>query len=67
MADNLCWNCGHSFQYHNKLGGACTFEGGAGRCDCTGYEDAQYLGHQMKRDTQTLSDRRRLSARRAGK
>lgn len=67
MADNLCWNCGHSFEHHSRIEGSCTFEGAAGRCDCAAYEDAEYLGHQRKRDLYTLSDRRRLSARRAAK
>jgi hypothetical protein len=30
------------------------------RCDCPRYEDSEYYGEQRKRDTYTLSDRRRL-------
>ena len=61
MSDRLCWNCGHSFEYHSRIEGACKYGGPVGRCDCTAYEDAEYSGHQRKRDLYTLSDRRRLS------
>lgn len=66
MDDRLCWNCGHAFEHHLRIDGGCANEGGAGRCECTGYEDAEYSGHQRKRDTYTVSDRRRLSKRNAG-
>lgn len=65
MSERLCWNCGHAFEYHNRIEGGCTHEGAAGRCDCEQYEDGQYLGHQSKRDLYTVSDRRRLPARRS--
>lgn len=71
MSDRFCWNCSHSFNYHNRIEGACTFgddsDDSAARCDCEQYEDAEHLGHQRKRDLYTLSDRRRLKARRAEK
>jgi hypothetical protein len=62
--DRVCWNCGHSQEQH-KIAGGCSFaaEGGE-RCDCPRYEDSEYYGEQRKRDTYTLSDRRRLSLRR---
>ena len=61
MDDQLCWNCGHSFEHHNRIEGRCTFGGEAAGCDCEGYEDAEQLGHQRKRDLYTVSDRRRLT------
>ncbi len=64
MSERLCWNCGHAFEYHNRIEGGCTHEGG---CDCEQYEDGQYLGHQRKRDLYTVSDRRRLPARRGAR
>jgi hypothetical protein len=64
--DRSCWNCGHLQQYHTIAGG-CSFAGGEGRCDCPRYEDSEYLGEQRKRDTYTLSDRRRLAHRRRGR
>jgi hypothetical protein len=62
--ERVCWNCGHS-QGHHTIAGGCSFarEGGE-RCDCPRYEDGEYSGEQRKRDTYTLSDRRRLSLRR---
>jgi hypothetical protein len=65
MRDNTCWNCGHSFESHVRIEGRCGFETEQGRCDCEGYEDAEYFGHQRKRDLYTLSDRRRLAKRAA--
>ena len=64
MNDRVCWNCGHS-QGHHTIAGGCSFarEGGE-PCDCPRYEDGEYSGEQRKRDTYTLSDRRRLSLRR---
>jgi hypothetical protein len=61
--DRSCWNCGHSQERHTIAGG-CSFapEGGE-RCDCPRYEDSEYSGEQRKRDTYTLSDRRRLTLR----
>ena len=64
MDDRLCWNCGHAFEHHLNIDGGCANVGAAGRCDCTGYEDAEYSGHQRKRDLYTVSDRRRSSSRR---
>jgi hypothetical protein len=62
--DRSCWNCGHAQERHTIAGG-CSFtpEGGE-RCDCPRYEDSEYSGEQRKRDTYTLSDRRRLTLRR---
>ena len=66
MSDKFCWNCSHSFEHHRHIEGICNFfSDEEGACGCTQYEDAEYLGHQRKRDLYTLSDRRRLSARRA--
>ncbi len=61
MSERLCWNCGHTFEYHSRIDGGCSYGADAERCDCPGYEDAEYIGHQRKRDLYTLSDRRRLS------
>jgi hypothetical protein len=67
MDENFCWNCGHAFDHHRKIDGGCAYGGGeVERCDCPGYEDAEYSGHQRKRDLYTLSDRRRLSKKSAG-
>ena len=64
MNDRSCWNCGH-LQGQHTIAGGCSFAGeGAQRCDCPRYEDSEYYGEQRKRDTYTLSDRRRLSLRR---
>ncbi|MCA1593196.1 MAG: hypothetical protein LC754_11200 [Acidobacteria bacterium] len=60
MNDRVCWNCGHSHEYHTIEGG-CSFRQGEQRCDCRAYEDSEYNGQQRKRDTYTYSDRRRLS------
>ena len=62
--DRVCWNCGHLHEYHTIAGG-CSFAREGERCDCPRYEDSEYDGEQHKRDTYTLSDRRRLSLRRA--
>jgi hypothetical protein len=62
--EGVCWNCGHLHGQHTIAGG-CSFERDGERCDCPRYEDSEYLGEQRKRDTYTLSDRRRLSLRRA--
>jgi hypothetical protein len=51
-------------QYHTIAGGCSFAPGGEQRCDCPRYEDSEYYGEQRKRDTYTLSDRRRLSQRR---
>ena len=59
MNDKVCWNCGHPYEHHTIAGG-CSFEQAGDRCDCPKYEDNEYLGEQRKRDTYTLSDRRRL-------
>ncbi len=60
MNDRSCWNCGHS-QGHHTIAGGCSYgAGGAERCDCPRYEDSEYYGEQRKRDTYTLSDRRRI-------
>ena len=61
MNGRSCWNCGHSQEHHTITGG-CSFVVGEGaeRCDCPRYEDSEYNGEQRKRDTYTLSDRRRL-------
>jgi hypothetical protein len=58
--ERVCWNCGH-LQEHHTIAGGCSFarEGGE-RCDCPRYEDSEYHGEQRKRDTYTLSDRRRI-------
>lgn len=64
MNERVCWNCGHLYEHHTTQGGVCTFGVGEERCDCTGYEDSEYLGKQKKRDLYTLSDRRRLTSRR---
>lgn len=61
MDDKTCWNCGHSFEHHLNIDGGCAYEADGARCDCAGYEDAEYAGHQRKRDLYTVSDRRRLS------
>lgn len=60
MNERTCWNCGHLYEYHTIAGG-CSFAREAERCDCRRYEDSEYLGEQRKRDTYTLSDRRRLA------
>jgi hypothetical protein len=58
--DRSCWNCGHR-QEHHTIAGGCSFAGEGGeRCDCPRYEDSEYYGEQRKRDTHTLSDRRRI-------
>ncbi|HEX8186933.1 MAG TPA: hypothetical protein VF586_01195 [Pyrinomonadaceae bacterium] len=60
MNDRSCWNCGHR-QEHHTIAGGCSFAGEGGeRCDCPRYEDSEYYGEQRKRDTHTLSDRRRI-------
>ncbi|MET0648571.1 MAG: hypothetical protein ABW208_18320 [Pyrinomonadaceae bacterium] len=60
MNDRSCWNCGH-LQEHHTIAGGCSFAAeGAERCDCPRYEDSEYEGEQRKRDTYTLSDRRRI-------
>jgi hypothetical protein len=65
VKERVCWNCGH-FQEHHTIAGGCSFarEGGE-PCDCPRYEDSEYSGEQRKRDTYTLSDRRRLSLRKS--
>lgn len=63
MNVSVCWNCGHSHEHHTIVGG-CSFSREGERCDCPIYEDSEYHGEQRKRDTYTLSDRRRLSQRR---
>ena len=63
MNDGTCWNCGHPHVHHTILGG-CSYEREGVRCDCPRYEDSIYHGEQRKRDTYTLSDRRRLNIRR---
>lgn len=64
MNDRSCWNCGHA-QGRHTIEGGCSFASEAGeRCDCPRYEDSEYSGEQRKRDTYTLSDRRRLSLNR---
>lgn len=65
MNDRVCWNCGHFYEHHD-FDGRCSHGAGGGgeRCECPGFENSQYLGKQMKRDLYTLSDRRRLVARR---
>jgi hypothetical protein len=50
--------------YHTIAGGCSFAPEGAERCDCPRYEDSEYYGEQRKRDTYTLSDRRRLTLRR---
>jgi hypothetical protein len=64
--DRVCWNCGHLHEYHTIAGGCSFAREGGERCDCPRYEDSEYYGEQRKRDTYTLSDRRRLNLRRAG-
>lgn len=63
MNVRVCWNCGHPHEHHTIEGG-CSFSREGERCDCPKYEDSEYNGEQRKRDTYTLSDRRRLSLRR---
>lgn len=63
MEERVCWNCGHLYERHGFDGG-CSVRDGEERCDCPRYEDSEYLGRQRKRDIYTLSDRRRLTARR---
>lgn len=63
MNDGTCWNCGHKHAQHTIAGG-CSYAREGERCDCARYEDGEYNGEQRKRDTYTLSDRRRLSVRR---
>ena len=58
--DKSCWNCGHSQEHHTIAGGCSFAPDGAERCDCPRYEDSEYYGEQRKRDTYTLSDRRRI-------
>ena len=65
--DRSCWNCGHLHEYHTIAGGCSFARAGGERCDCPRYEDSEYYGEQHKRDTYTLSDRRRLNLRRAGR
>ena len=65
--DRVCWNCGHLHEYHTIAGGCSFAREGGERCDCPRYEDSEYYGEQRKRDTYTLSDRRRLNLRRAGR
>ena len=65
MNDRACWNCGHLHEYHTIAGGCSFARVGGERCDCPRYEDSEYYGEQRKRDTYTLSDRRRLNLRRA--
>ena len=60
MNDRSCWNCGHLHEYHTIAGGCSFAPGGEERCDCPRYEDSEYYGEQRKRDTYTLSDRRRI-------
>jgi len=62
--DRTCWNCSHAQELHTIAGG-CSFTRDGERCDCPRYEDSEYFGEQRKRDTYTLSDRRRLNLRRA--
>ncbi|MDT5294280.1 MAG: hypothetical protein QOJ76_1160 [Acidobacteriota bacterium] len=54
-------------EYHTIAGGCSFALAGGERCDCPKYEDSEYNGEQRKRDTYTLSDRRRLSLRRGGR
>ncbi len=63
MNDKTCWNCSHIHEHHTIAGG-CSFTREGEHCDCPRYEDNEYLGEQSKRDTYTLSDRRRLNLRR---
>ena len=63
MNDRLCWNCSHFHEQHTIAGG-CSFTRKGERCDCTVYEDSEYLGEQRKRDTYTNSDRRRFITQR---
>ena len=65
--DRSCWNCGHAQGDHTIAGGCSFAPGGEERCDCPRYEDSEYYGEQRKRDTYTLSDRRRLQLRRRGR
>jgi hypothetical protein len=58
--DRTCWNCGHPQEHHTIAGGCSFAPGGGERCDCPRYEDSEYHGEQRKRDTYTLSDRRRI-------
>lgn len=60
MNDKTCWNCGHLHERHTIAGG-CSVERDGLRCDCPIYEDSDYNGEQRKRDTYTVSDRRRLN------
>lgn len=64
MNERVCWNCGHLYEHHTAAGGVCSFRAGDESCDCPRYEDSEYFGRQKKRDIYTLSDRRRLTARR---
>ena len=64
MNERVCWNCGHSQANHTIAGGCSFAPEGSERCDCPRYEDGDYYGAQRKRDTYTLSDRRRLNLRR---
>jgi hypothetical protein len=61
--DRVCWNCGHLQEYHTIVGGCSFAREGGEPCDCPRYEDSEYSGEQRKRDTYTLSDRRRLELR----
>jgi hypothetical protein len=64
--ERVCWNCGHLQERHTIAGGCSFAPEGSERCDCPRYEDSEYSGEQRKRDTYTLSDRRRLNLRRGG-
>ena len=66
MKDRVCWNCGHPYEHHTIAGG-CSFGREGERCDCPRYEDSEYYGEQRRRDTYTLSDRRRLTGGRRGR
>lgn len=63
MNERTCWNCGHPQTGHTVAGGCSTKIGGE-KCDCSLYEDSEYMGEQRKRDTYRLSDMRRLNQRR---
>ena len=65
--DRVCWNCGHLHEYHTIAGGCSFARAGVEPCDCPRYEDSEYYGEQRKRDTYTLSDRRRLGLRRGAR
>ncbi|MEA3013004.1 MAG: hypothetical protein QOD42_1549 [Sphingomonadales bacterium] len=65
MRDRFCWHCGHTQPLHTYAGG-CSFAPPPAGCDCPRYEDGEFYGQQLKRDTHTLSDRRRLGLRGRG-